>query len=67
MSASDNNTNNFKNNATSAFSTSNDSDYAVALGYDQDSGNAGDLDSRGSAEDHGKSWGREYEPNSGSA
>ena len=40
MSASDNNTNNFKNNATSAFSTSKDTDYAVALGYDQDSGKA---------------------------
>ena len=40
MSNQDNNTNDIKNNGASAFSTSKDSDYAVALGYDDTSNKA---------------------------
>jgi len=40
MSDSDNNTNNPKHNETSSFSTSNNPDYAVALGYDDQSNKA---------------------------
>ncbi len=40
MSAKDNSTNSTKLNAASSFSTGEDADYAVALGYDKDKNNA---------------------------
>ncbi len=40
MSVKDNSTNSPKLNATSSFSTGENSDYAVALGYDKDKNNA---------------------------